>query len=315
MMTYLLYLAHLVSQRHWFPLLEAAFWPFQIHSEQFWDDLWLSTSVADQYCSICLPFGHCSHCQAHSSKSHRCLVQHHNLWYHIVAFSIIINPGFHPSSLNLTLHILLLTPDTSKITGRPSQDHQSFHYLVQLIQIVMRQTFIDHFDLFLNCNGFANEDFATAAPVGLGLLSWADWSWCLSLQSFVSRCPRPAAGFIDWALMEKASRNSTEPELIAVPESGSAEVAIEVVDYRAWRWKRSRSFQSGQLWSFQARAQFILSQGQECQISTDCLQDRIAHYHRCTWPEHGSDSLRYQRLWHHSHDLCPIWTPSSQYLA
>jgi hypothetical protein len=33
--------------------------------------------------------------------------------------------------------------------------------------------------------------------------------------------------------MEKASRNSTEPELIAVPESGSAEVAIEVVDYRA----------------------------------------------------------------------------------
>ena len=33
--------------------------------------------------------------------------------------------------------------------------------------------------------------------------------------------------------MEKASRNSTEPELIAVAESHSVEVAIEVVDYRA----------------------------------------------------------------------------------
>lgn len=33
--------------------------------------------------------------------------------------------------------------------------------------------------------------------------------------------------------MEKASRNSTEPELIATAESGSVEVAIEVVDYRA----------------------------------------------------------------------------------
>ena len=33
--------------------------------------------------------------------------------------------------------------------------------------------------------------------------------------------------------MEKVSRNSAEPELIAMAESDSVEVAIEVVDYRA----------------------------------------------------------------------------------
>ena len=33
--------------------------------------------------------------------------------------------------------------------------------------------------------------------------------------------------------MEKVSRNSAEPELIAMIESDSAEAAIEVVDYMA----------------------------------------------------------------------------------
>jgi len=33
--------------------------------------------------------------------------------------------------------------------------------------------------------------------------------------------------------MEKVSRNSTEPELIAMIESDSIEVAVEVVDYMA----------------------------------------------------------------------------------
>jgi len=81
---------------------------------------------------------------------------------------VATDPRFHPSSPNLDFRILLFQPDTSKSSKKPIQDHQSFHYLVQQIQIEMKQTMVDHFGHFYHLSKFIDVDFAIAAPARLG---------------------------------------------------------------------------------------------------------------------------------------------------